>query len=67
MVPGAFCNKTVFEEAGAKLPETYTELLEAVQKIKAIGKIPIASGHGTAGTPPHLPGIGHARGRRGKC
>lgn len=39
-----FCNKTVFEEAGAKLPETYTELLEAVQKIKAIGKIPIASG-----------------------
>jgi len=39
-----FCNKAVFKEAGAAIPENYDELLDAVEKITAAGKIPIASG-----------------------
>lgn len=40
-----FCNTTIFEKAGAKIPTTYPELLEAVKKIEALGDVvPIASG-----------------------
>ena len=39
-----FCNKTLFAKAGAKIPGTWDELFDAVQKLKAIGVEPIASG-----------------------
>ncbi len=40
-----FCNQDIFERAGAKLPETYEELLDGVRKIKQLdGVVPIASG-----------------------
>lgn len=40
-----FCNKTLFDKAGAKLPETYDELVDAVKKLKKLdGVIPMAAG-----------------------
>lgn len=41
-----FCNQDIFDAAGAKLPETYEELLDAVHKINEMNQdvIPIASG-----------------------
>lgn len=40
-----FCNQDIFEQAGAKLPETYEELLTAVGKIGTLENVvPIASG-----------------------
>ena len=29
-----FCNKTMFDKAGATLPTTYDELVDAVKKLK---------------------------------
>jgi len=40
-----FCNQDIFDQAGAKLPTTYDELLDACKKISALdGITPIASG-----------------------
>lgn len=39
-----YCNTEMFEAAGAKLPSTWTELLEAVNKLKAAGYTPILMG-----------------------
>ncbi len=40
-----FCNKELFDKAGAALPETYDQLVEAVKKLSALdGVTPIASG-----------------------
>lgn len=40
-----FCNKTLFEQAGATIPTTYDELVEAVEKLKTLdGITPFASG-----------------------
>lgn len=40
-----FCNKTLFDKAGAKLPETYDELVDAVKKLKTLdGVTPLAAG-----------------------
>lgn len=40
-----FCNKAIFDEAGAKIPATYDELKSAVEKIKKLaGVTPFASG-----------------------
>jgi len=39
-----WCNPAVFKKAGAKVPETWSELLEAAEKIQAAGLIPIAFG-----------------------
>ena len=40
-----FCNKALFDKAGAKLPETYDELVDAVKKLKTIdGVTPMAAG-----------------------
>ena len=40
-----FCNKEIFDKAGATLPTTYDELTDAVKKISALdGITPIASG-----------------------
>jgi raffinose/stachyose/melibiose transport system substrate-binding protein len=45
---GAIYNKQVFKEAGiSKPPETWSELLETCDKIKAAGKVPIALGNQT--------------------
>ena len=44
-----FYNKEIFAEAGVEVPTTYTELLDACEKIKAIGKTPITISAGTAG------------------
>ena len=43
-----FYNKDIFEEAGAEVPTTYDELLEACQKIKDAGYTPITISAGTA-------------------
>ena len=43
-----FYNKEIFEAAGAAVPTTYTELLDACEKIKAYGKTPITISAGTA-------------------
>ena len=43
-----FYNKEIFAEAGVEVPTTYTELLDACEKIKAIGKTPITISAGTA-------------------
>lgn len=37
-----FCNKSIFEKAGAKIPETWKEFMEACKKIKASGTTPFA-------------------------
>ena len=40
-----FCNKTMFDKAGATLPTTYDELVDAVKKLKKLdGVIPMAAG-----------------------
>ncbi len=39
-----WCNPEVFKKAGAKVPETWAELLEASEKIQAAGMVPIAFG-----------------------
>lgn len=40
-----YCNKALFDEAGATLPTTYDELLVAVEKLSALdGVTPLASG-----------------------
>ena len=40
-----FCNRDIFEEAGASIPSTYTELLDAVGQINDLGAVtPIAAG-----------------------
>jgi len=39
-----WCNPEVFKKAGAKVPKTWSELLEAAEKIQAAGLIPIAFG-----------------------
>lgn len=42
---GFYYNKAIFEEAGIKtFPETWTEFLDAIEKLKAIDVIPIAMG-----------------------
>ena len=43
-----FYNKDIFEEAGAEVPTTYEELLDACQKIKDAGYTPITISAGTA-------------------
>lgn len=43
-----FYNTEIFEEAGVTPPETYDELLEACEKIKAIGKAPISCSANTS-------------------
>ncbi len=37
-----FCNKDMFEKAGAKIPETWAEFMDACEKIKASGNTPFA-------------------------
>lgn len=39
-----WCNPEVFRKAGAKVPKTWSELMEASKKIQAAGMIPIAFG-----------------------
>lgn len=40
-----FCNKELFDQAGAKIPETYDELLDAVAKLSTLdGIIPFNAG-----------------------
>ena len=42
---GVYYNKALFEQAGIeKFPETWTQLLDAIEKLKGIGTIPIALG-----------------------
>lgn len=43
-----FYNREIFEKAGAEVPKTYTELLDACEKIKAAGYTPITISAGTA-------------------
>jgi raffinose/stachyose/melibiose transport system substrate-binding protein len=43
-VIGAIYNKKVFQEAGAAIPTTWSELLAVCEKIKKAGKVPIALG-----------------------
>jgi raffinose/stachyose/melibiose transport system substrate-binding protein len=44
---GAIYNKQVFKQAGVEPPKTWSEVLEACDKIKAAGKVPIALGNQT--------------------
>lgn len=37
-----FCNKDIFEKAGADIPETWEEFIDACEKIKESGEIPFA-------------------------
>lgn len=39
-----YCNTEMFEQAGAKIPETWDELLDAVDKLNAAGFTPIIMG-----------------------
>lgn len=39
-----YCNTEMFETAGAKIPTNWTELLDAVEKLKAAGFTPIIMG-----------------------
>jgi len=39
-----WCNPEVFRKAGAKVPNTWAELMEASRKIQAAGMVPIAFG-----------------------
>jgi raffinose/stachyose/melibiose transport system substrate-binding protein len=43
-IASLYCNKELFDRAGAKLPTTYTELLEAAKKLRAAGITPAALG-----------------------
>lgn len=39
-----FCNKELFEKAGAKVPTTFDELLDAADKLRAAGIAPLING-----------------------
>ena len=39
-----YCNTEMFEDAGAEIPTTWTELLDACEKLKAAGYTPILMG-----------------------
>lgn len=41
-LPTIWYNKTIFEEVGVEVPETYGEFLDVCEKIKAAGYIPVA-------------------------
>lgn len=41
-----YCNRELFEKAGAQLPATWSELLAAGEKLKALGVRPLAVGAG---------------------
>ena len=43
-IASLYCNKELFDKAGAKIPTTYEELLDAVKKLRAAGITPIALG-----------------------
>ncbi len=43
-VASLYCNKLLFEQAGAKIPETYDELIDAVKKLRSSGIVPIVVG-----------------------
>lgn len=43
-IASLYCNTQLFEQAGAKIPKTYDELLEAVNKLRAKGIIPVVVG-----------------------
>ena len=43
-IASLYCNKELFEKAGAKIPTTYEELLDAVKKLKAANITPIVLG-----------------------
>ena len=44
-----FCNKNIFDECGiTKYPETWAELMDACEKIKAKGYIPVTTDNGYA-------------------
>ncbi|WP_069999223.1 extracellular solute-binding protein [Cellulosilyticum sp. I15G10I2] len=43
-IASLYCNTELFEKAGAKIPTTYNELLEAVAKLKAANITPIVLG-----------------------
>jgi len=43
-----YCNKALFEQAGAAIPTTYDELLAAADKLKGIGVCPLEVGSGDA-------------------
>ncbi|PZD95266.1 ABC transporter substrate-binding protein [Paenibacillus sambharensis] len=43
-IANLYVNTELFEKAGAKLPETYAELLDAVEKLKAAGITPALIG-----------------------
>lgn len=52
---GVYYNKDLFEKAGVKeFPETWTEFLDAIKKLKASGVIPIAMGTQTTYMAGHL-------------
>lgn len=44
-----FCNKKIFEEAGAKIPTTWNELMAACKLIQEKGKVPFAFPNATIG------------------
>lgn len=41
-VEGIFYNKEIFEQAGVEVPETFDDLVQAVEKLKAAGYTPMA-------------------------
>ena len=43
-VANLYCNKKLFEQADAKIPETYDELIDAVRKLRSRGIVPIVVG-----------------------
>ncbi|MVX63951.1 extracellular solute-binding protein [Clostridium chromiireducens] len=43
-IASLYCNKELFDKAGAKIPTTYDELLDAVKKLRAANITPIALG-----------------------
>ncbi|MDR3115305.1 MAG: extracellular solute-binding protein [Treponema sp.] len=43
-IANLYCNKELFEKAGAKLPATYAELLDTVKKLRAAGITPAVLG-----------------------
>jgi raffinose/stachyose/melibiose transport system substrate-binding protein len=43
-IANLYCNIELFEKAGAKIPETYNELLESVKTLRSKGIVPIVVG-----------------------
>lgn len=43
-IASLYCNKELFDKAGAKIPTTYDELLDAVKKLRSANITPIALG-----------------------